>query len=425
MEMNLNILHTVESYLPSVGGMAEVARQLSERIVASGHNVTVATGRVPGRSTIDMRGVHIAEFDVSGNMVTGMRGDLDSYRRFVLDSKFDIVTNFAAQQWATDALYDILPRVHGKKVFVPTGFSGLTSSVYRGYFTSMSSWMQQYDMTVLTGHEYRDAVFARERNIDRTMVIPNGAAADEFDQIPCCDIRAKFEIPSTDFLILHVGSHTGLKGHPELLRIFAQAAINNTTLLIVGSRDEGCYRACEQQAAALNRSRKFVSSGKRIILASLTRGETIAAFITSDLFLFPSAIECSPIVLFECMASHTPFLVTDVGNAREIIAWSGGGELLRTVRNRELEGNRARTWGWLSAATRTLNMPSPECSPLAGLVMADVRASARLLEDIYRDASRRAKFAFSGYASWRKRFTWEKISSEYEALYQRLVEGTE
>jgi len=39
----MKILHTVESYTPSINGMQQVVKQLSERLVLLGHDVTVAT----------------------------------------------------------------------------------------------------------------------------------------------------------------------------------------------------------------------------------------------------------------------------------------------------------------------------------------------------------------------------------------------
>jgi len=46
----MNILHCVESYYPSVGGMQEVVKQLSERLVKLGHAVKVATRNNPDRN---------------------------------------------------------------------------------------------------------------------------------------------------------------------------------------------------------------------------------------------------------------------------------------------------------------------------------------------------------------------------------------
>lgn len=93
--------------------------------------------------------------------------------------------------------------------------------------------------------------------------------------------------------------------------------------------------------------------------------------LKADLFLFPSNVECSPIVLFECMASRTPFLATDVGNATEIIALSGGGVCLPTKIARNGESR------------------------------ATIRESAPLLEELSEDSERRRSMAESGFRTWK------------------------
>ena len=98
----MRILHTVEQYYPVVGGMAEVVKQLSERLVRMGHEVTVATSALPERRQRIVGGVNIEEFPLSGNWTRGVSGDVIQYIEFLQCSDFDIVTNFAAQQWATD-----------------------------------------------------------------------------------------------------------------------------------------------------------------------------------------------------------------------------------------------------------------------------------------------------------------------------------
>ena len=74
----MKILHTVEFYHPSVGGMQEVVRQISERLVALGHQVTVATTALPERTEKEINGVKIVEFKISGNAVRGMSGETDA-----------------------------------------------------------------------------------------------------------------------------------------------------------------------------------------------------------------------------------------------------------------------------------------------------------------------------------------------------------
>lgn len=390
----MKVLHTVEFYHPSVGGMQEVVKQLSERIVKLGHDVTVATTSLPERRDKVINGVKIEEFDIKGNLVRGMTGDVERYREFLIDSDFDVIVNFAAQQWATDGMITILEKIKSKKVFVPTGFSGLYSPLYKGYFESMKGWLKQYDLNVFLSDNYRDINFARDNGVERIAVIPNGASEEEFFAGANIDIRWKLGIPREHFLILHVGSHTGLKGHAEAIKIFSKAHIKNATFLIIANDfGGGCATACKFKNFFFNGWIKHKFDGKRLTITSLTRPETVAAYKEADLFLFPSNIECSPLVLFECMASKTPFFSTNVGNAAEIIQWSSGGMLLPTTVDEK------------------------------GYSHANIAGSVGIMEKIYRDTERRRGMKEAGFKAWQERFTWEKIARQYEQLYSSMVIG--
>lgn len=391
----MKILHTVEFYHPSVGGMQEVVKQISERLVKLGHDVTVATTRLPERTESIINGVKIVGFGISGNTVRGLTGEIETYREFLLTSEFDIITNFAAQQWATDIMLPLLGRMKTKKVFVPTGFSGLYLPEYKEYFESMKSWFKQYDKNIFLSDDYRDINFARDCGTENLMLIPNGAGADEFLQKPDIDIRAGLGIPKDHFLILHVGSHTGVKGHTEALAIFEQAAIKNSTFLLIANSfgGGGCTRQCESTAETLNLSPAGKLHNKKIIVTELSRKETVAAYQAADLFLFPSNIECSPLVLFEAMASKTPFLTADVGNSREIIKWSGAGILLPTTKDPD------------------------------GFSRVEISGSARILENICNDPAKREAMSLSGFAAWLNHYTWEKIARDYERIYLNLPDG--
>jgi glycosyltransferase involved in cell wall biosynthesis len=366
-----------------------------------------------------MNGVAVVSFAVSGNSVNGLEGDVAGYERFLLESRFDIVVNFAAQQWATDIALPLLPRIAGRKVFVPTGFSGLYSRRYQDYFRKLPAFMRQYDMNVFLSDCYRDVYFARKHGIANTVLIPNGAAADEFLG-PVSDIRSQLGIPPDHFLILHVGSHTGLKGHEEAMEIFRQADIHNATLLIVGNEPlGGCGSLCRKRSDLNNASTRFQADGKRIVITPLSRSDTVSAYNAANLFLFPSNIECSPIVLFECMASRSPFLVTDVGNSSEIIDWSGGaGALLPS----DSPAFLPRYGSLTSRIIQKMRIALGRADDFTA-VRANIRGSVKLLESLYQDAARREEMSQAGFLAWQKRFTWEKITGEYETLYRILVEG--
>ena len=73
---------------------------------------------------------------------------------------------------------------------------------------------------------------------------------------------------------------------------------------------------------------------KRVILTDLERQDLIQAYLAADLFVFASRIEYSPLVLFEAAAAGTPFLTVPVGNADEIVRWTGGGVLCEATKDR-------------------------------------------------------------------------------------------
>ncbi|MDD3269867.1 MAG: glycosyltransferase family 4 protein [Syntrophomonadaceae bacterium] len=391
----MKILHTVESYYPSTGGMQEVVKQISEHLVTMGHSVSVATSERDDRHNRTINGVEIVEFNISGNYLSGYKGNIHDYQKLLLDSDYDVIANFAAQQWATDLMLDILDEITCIKVFVPTGFSALYIPQWADYFNIMKTMMHKYDMNVFLSEDYRDINFARANGIENITVIPNGAAEYEFlSENNSLNVKKILQIPPDDFLILHVGSHTGGKGHPEAIQIFDSAKIRNATLIIIADKvDGGCFDACHEMQRLFLASPQRREDRKNLIIDSLSREVTVAAYKQADLFLFPSHVECSPIVLFECMASKTPFLTTEVGNAEEIIKWSQGGKLLPTIKYAN------------------------------GLCKADIMDSAALLEEIYHDQVIRAGMAKSAFDAWINNYTWEIIASRYESLYESLLDS--
>jgi glycosyltransferase involved in cell wall biosynthesis len=408
----MKILHTVESYLPIRNGMSEVVRQISERLVQEGIDVTVATSFSKERQFDQINGVKVVSFNIEGNYALGYKGDPESYREFLQTNDFDIIVNFAAQQWATDICLELLSKLSAKKIFVPTGFSGLYNPVFSEYYDKMKTWMKEYDMNVFLSNDYRDINFARIQYIDKIIVIPNGASEEEFGKgVSNLNFKKTLNIPSSHKIILHVGSYTGYKGHDEAVEIFLKANIRNSSLVFVGSNlNLECdnyfldkifwfrrfklfkllsLRYYKAFLVFLWRSRK--RSFFNIYALRISREETISLFHSSNLFLFPSNIECSPIVLFESIASRTPFLVSDVGNSKEIIEWTGGGILLPT----RIDGK--------------------------GLSHADIAESARILNEVLSDESKLRYLQNQGFSSWQSKFTWEKITQEYKKLFISLL----
>src|ERR1035437_5908983 len=102
----MRILHTVAYYFPDPGGGAqEVVRQLSERLVRLGHEVTVATAHSTRRENFVHNGVKIKQFRIQCRLehsVLGIYGETENFCSYLKEGCFDVVMNYAAQTWGDD-----------------------------------------------------------------------------------------------------------------------------------------------------------------------------------------------------------------------------------------------------------------------------------------------------------------------------------
>lgn len=426
----MKILCCVEFYYPSLGGAQEVVRQLAERLASRGHAVTVATSQIASRSFKTHKGVRIVEFAVSGNFVRGLQGDVDSYREFLKSSDFDIVFFYAAQQWTFDAAWLVMKSISARKVLVPCGYSGLFEPAYEEYFSLLPTILHQMAAVVYHAESYRDVEFGRVSGVKHGVVIPNGADLEEFSVPREHDFRSELSIPDSALLFLTVGTLTGLKGHLELAQAFSQADFGgrDAVLILNGNTPEHQGRRVGSLVQLFNlikvygvryavrhgtkmflrllgirvgnissiqdwvlRINQEKLSKKRAIVADLPRHQLVQAYLNSDLFVFASNVEYSPLVLFEACAAQLPFLSVSVGNSVEIATWTGGGEICPA----ETDGR-----GYTKVSPNEL---------------------ARRMEALASDSDRRSELGRRGRLAIQERFNWNNLAREYEALFMRVV----
>jgi glycosyltransferase involved in cell wall biosynthesis len=431
----MRFLFCCDLYYPSVGGVQEVMRQIAERMVQAGHDVTVATKRLSSRAHRVHNGVQIEEFDASGDRVSGLKGEIDRYRAFVGSFAADAIMIKAAHQWSFDACWDLLDGISARKVFIPCGFSQYFNPDYRTYFAELPAILRKFNHLIFYAERYRDVDFARRHAITNFTILPNGASDLEFSVAENPRFRDTLGISQEDFVILTVGSPPDAKGHREVAAAFAKLDTlgREMTLILNGawSSDEpgtstpqersaraasfasrvvevwqkaGAVGLAKRGWAALSSQRatrrrsayrtsldRWVTrarsqAGKRVLQTCLPRDRTIQAFLTADLFVFASTIEYSPLVLFEAAAAGTPFVTAPVGNAEEIVRWTGGGILCPA-------GRDAR-----------------------GLTRVEPRILAQTIERVIADVELRRKLAHAGRAAWRSTFNWGAIARRYEAI---------
>jgi glycosyltransferase involved in cell wall biosynthesis len=310
----VKILHTVQRYYPDSGGSEEVVKQLSERLAAKGHDVTVATSETALRSESVINGVNIKGFRCSGNIVEGIQGDIEEFRDFVRCGDFDIIMNYAGQIWSSDLLFDLLPTLRAKKVFVPCGYSRLHDSKFTEYYKKMPQVLRLYDKVIYLSENYIDAAFAKQHSLNNGQVIPNGANLSEFEGIRKGKFRDNHDI-TNETMLINISNHSVLKNHKLFWNCVSGLKNDHTrSILISNPYKEGlrkwlkeCYTECRLNSIRYD----------TLILENANRKTIAEALTDADVFIFGSKVECSPLVMFEAFASKTLFITTDCGNVRD------------------------------------------------------------------------------------------------------------
>ncbi|WP_227871357.1 glycosyltransferase family 4 protein [Novimethylophilus kurashikiensis] len=427
-------------------------RQIAERMVKNGHEVTIATSQLNNRNFDSHNGVRIVEFAVTGNLTRGLEGEIERYQSFLANFNADAIMIKAAQQWTFDASWPVLDLIKARKVFIPCGFSGLYEPEYAQYFCNLPNILRKFDHLIFYAERYRDIDFVKNHGMQHFSIVPNGACEEEFSAIKDSSFRERHGIPESSFLLLTVGSMTGMKGHREVAEAVARlnSKGRHVTLILNGNRlpsisdirvnlatpskcsgienllirfrhlgkrtsklagkacrafrvyqKEGWKGVWQRIATLLGQKKKTLDywindinhqvRNKKILQLDLPRTELIQAYKASDLFVFASNIEYSPLVLFESTAAGLPFLSVPVGNAEEIAEWTGGGCICPALKDER------------------------------GYTRVDPELLSKMILELMDHPEDLRKLGENGHAAWRERFNWLTIAKDYEEILSGVV----
>jgi glycosyltransferase involved in cell wall biosynthesis len=404
-----------EFYAPTRGGVQKVIQEISEHLVSKGHDVTVATSALKERNFSELNKVKIKDFNITGNFVTGLNGEVKKYQDFVLSENFDAILVKAAQQWTFDALWPILDKIKSRKIHIPCGYSGFYEENYRTYFERMPEILKKFDHLIYYAENYRDINFAKQNGIFNYTIIPNGASELEFSDRCKENFREEFEIPKDDLVFLSVGSPPFMKGHLETAIAYLMVELQEKSTLVLNGYYHDTHNPlahhrsnvyCEAKGAITKLLKKILGKytpdnvsqffktikkinkqkNKRVIISNLPRENLISTFFESDIFVFASHIEYSPLVLFEASAAGLPFISAAVGNAEEIANWTHGGIVYPVVKDRN------------------------------GYARSDPKELAIYMAKLANDRKLRESLGINGRKYWKENFTWKKIADKYEQI---------
>lgn len=355
-----------------------MVRQISERLTGRGHEVHVATGAVRGALPEEtIHGVSVHRFDITGNMVTGLRGETERFVSFARSREWDVVATHCAQAWPIDVVSPSLDSISGAKVFVGHGFSALSNPRYGEYFRQLGKTLARFNVVVTLSEMLEESGFCAAHGLPPAIVIPNGADLEEW-AAPVRNVRTSWCIAQRPW-VLSVSNHSTVKGHPAFFQLARKLneKLPNTASTIIGNSypaekwrvgrlgvKGGCWYSC---GLAVRR-------GSAVILKSnVPRVEVVSAVQEADLVAITSSREASPVVLLEAMAAGTPWISFDVGCVRQ--------------------------------------QPG-------GVVVSSIEEMTAVATELLSDAGWRRQLGLEGSRHVQERANWEAIAGQYEELFR-------
>jgi len=318
------VLMTSPTFWPLSDGVANSAGIYAKTLKQAGFDVTVLTWRRGDlESSAVLNGINIRRLCVAGsaNVLDRYRGNLAELETFVREQEYDILIVHCWQIWSTDLVLKFSRRYKPKTptVMVSHGLSTNT----------LSTWSARLKYPFWRRYQ-KQIVPDMVRAVSKFVVLSDYADEDRFLDVKIArDLGVRYEVvpnvpgynpvlakkgPVTEYRQLHkqryclcVGAFNSKKNEMFVLDAFVRASLRNTSLVVVGYRENG-YSAKLRRFAD-----KHSVSDRVFIFSGLSQEEIFFLYEHAWVYLCGSRTECQPIVILDAMASKTPFISTPVG----------------------------------------------------------------------------------------------------------------
>lgn len=360
----VRVLHAVHAYPPEVGGSEAVVHRLSQGLQARGHEVEVATRHHPERGPrVDGVPVYGFEDEAAGWLdyrswvKTGIEGD-----------RWDVVMTYHSKVWTHLALAPF-GGIQDRWIYAPTEFTDVASRLphHLAYYRTLEplSLRRAERVMVLTEHAAEQALeLAGQAVRDRLSVLPNGTDVAFWQAGSADGVRERFDLPDQAPLVLYVGS---LWPHKDVETLVDALAHLDEHHLVVAGPVEDRGEAIEARAGQAG------VRGRVHLLGRVAREDLRTLYHAASVHASASRNEGFGLTFLEALACDRPVVAREVGVIPELVE----------------QGADVRT--------------ADSAAGFADAIEAATRAPA------------------GGNASIAKRYDWERIVDDLEALYQEVA----
>lgn len=301
----MKILQVTPRYPPQSGGVETHVKEISERLVDRGHDVTVVTADAGGdgqrrecRNGVDVRryrsvapanAVHFCP-----QITTAVR-----------TADVDIVH---AHNYHSFPLFFAALGVGDRRFIVTTHYHGGSASPTRDWLLSLyqplGRWAVQQADEVIAVSEWEKEQLSSDFKVDAT-VVPNGVDITRFSDSAAAERDQRY--------ILTVGRLEKYKGVQHVIR--AMTGLPEYTLLVAGS---GPYRE------ELERIAREEGVENRVEFVGYVDDDTLSElYLGATVYVTMSEFESYGMTVAEALAAGTPCVVRETGGLKNWVTNSG------------------------------------------------------------------------------------------------------
>jgi glycosyltransferase involved in cell wall biosynthesis len=385
------------------GGVETVVKEVSERLVQRGHDVTVYTTNLKTQVPWQCFEDYAADSYVNGVRVIRLPvkrypspyapyPTIPGLIKAIFDSDDDVVhahSHRYYQIFACVAAKLKRGRRHGRyemplvvtPYFHPPSNQESTGSRFLMGVDDIFVSRRVYKMVdkILTVTDSEKLFIERFAPLTKCMTVPLGIDIEDWTPIPDGRLfRNRYKISQGENVVLYTGRLADNKGLEHLVDSSYDVVAKHpkTTFVIVGE-DWGVLKRLKKKIWANNLDDYFVFTG-HIHSYELFK----SAYAAANVFVLPSEWESFGIVLLEAMACGTPIVASDVGGIPDVVG--GVGRIFK---------------------------------------YGDTRALAENIVDILDNEDLEREKSSKGRAKVIENFTWSKVVDRLEGIYASVADS--
>lgn len=315
-------------YPPKViGGLARAVADLSQALVAEGHEVSVVTGDWPeSEQTEYVQGVRVYRVNQFFPKPMGFLDEVHFMNYHLVQKGVELLRQvdfdlIHAHDWLVAPSAKVLKHAFQKPLVSTIHATewgrnnGLHTDLQR-HISDLEWWLTYESYRVICCSEYMREELRRIFQVpeDKLRVIPNGVRAADFANVhPNLDAwRNNWATPSEE-IVLYVGRHVFEKGIDLLLSAVPKVLSCRPRAKFIIAGTGPMTDELKRQACDMGLGEKVLFPG---FVDDLTRN---SLYRLADAAVFPSRYEPFGIVALEAMAAMAPVVVSDVGGFRETV----------------------------------------------------------------------------------------------------------